>query len=551
MRTKRTGLLALVVIAMLAISACGTAQPSPAPASTQPAQSTPPPAQPEVTKGPGGELYGGTYQFAISNEYAGLDPQIDTTLAVYSRSRDIFSTLVRYKGNTLDLEPELLAQMPGVSADGKTYSFRLREDVLFHNGDKLTAKDVKFTFERMLTPATKAKNGWVLEEIVGAKEMLEGKATELAGLKVTGDYSFDITLKAPYGPFLANLATPPASIFAAEYTKQVGADFQRKPIGSGPFKLAEWKPNELIVLEKNPDYFEKGYPFLDKVEIRVIKDEATRWLEFQNGTFHDGSPPSAELATAIKATDKWTVTPVVTLNTYYIAINHDMFKDQRLREAVSLAVDREKLLQVHNDGKGAVAKQFVTPGIPGAMNNPPGFKHDPARAKQLISEAGATGLKIEAWQRGGDKPTDVNLAIQQMLKDVGLNWEVKVADAATYRDTRGAGNIPANFGNWVADFADPDNYLYTFFHSKSSKGYSVGYANADVDKILEEARTHADQAKRQKMYQDLEQKLIYEEYAMIPLFHTQSYFFNHKSVRGFLTHPTGVGGLRTVWFNKN
>ncbi len=538
MRRTRSGFLALLLVAMLAISACSGSKQTPAPSGD---------TKTEVKKGPNGEAYGGTYKYAVSNEPAGLDPQLDTTLAVYSRSRDIFSTLIRYKGNTLELEPELLAAMPEATPDGKTYKFKLREGVTFHNGAKLTANDVKFTFERMLLPATQAKNSWVFEEIQGAKEMLDGKATELAGFKVTGDLTFEITLKAPYGPFLANLATPPASIFSAEYTKQAGKDFQRKPIGTGPFKLTEWKANELLVFEKNPNYFEKGYPFLDKIEVRVIKDEATRWLEFQNGTFQDGTPPSAEMGAAIKATDKWTVVPYTTLNTYYISLNLDMFKDKRVREAVSLAIDRQKLLQVHNEGKGAAAKQFVTPGIPGALPNPAGFKYDPARAKQLIQEAGANGLKIEAWQRGGDKPTDVNLAIQQMLKDVGLNWEVKVADTASFRDARGKGSIPANFGNWVADFADPDNYLYTYFHSKSSKGYSVNYNSPDVDKILDEARTMADQNKRQKMYQDLEQKLLYDEYAIIPVFHTQSYSFTAKNVKGFLTHPTGVGGLKTTW----
>lgn len=536
---------------MLLGAACsGSKETKPTPAPTAPS-TTPSPttAPPQPKTGPDGQLYGGTYRFAVSNEYAGLDPQIDTTLAVYSRSRDIFNTLVRYKGNTLELEPELVSAMPSVSADGKTYSFKLRDDVTFHNGAKLTAKDVKFTFERMLTPATKAKNGWVLEEIQGAKEMLDGKATELAGLKVTGDYTFEITLKSPYGPFLANLATPPASIFPMEYTKQAGAGFQRKPIGSGPFKLAEWKPNELIAFEKNPTYFEKGLPYLDKIEVRVIKDEATRWLEFQNGTFHDGAPPSAEFGLAIKS-DKWTVTPVVTLNTFYLALNNSMVTDKRVREAISLAIDRGKLLLVYNQGKGTPAKGFTTPGIPGALTSAPGFKYDPERAKALLKEAGAVGMKLEGWQRGGDKPTDTNLALQQMLKDVGIDFQVKVADAATYRDARGTGKIPANFGNWFADFADPDNYLYTFFHSKSSKGYSVVYSNPDVDKVLEEARTMADQAKRQKMYQDLEMKLLYEEYAILPLFHTQSYSFTQKNVKGFLTHPTGVGGLRYAWFAK-
>lgn len=529
--------LSVLLVLTISLSAC---------TGTKSTNTTPTPTQPEVKKGPNGEVYGGTYKVAIGSEPAGIDPQIDTTLQVYNLSRNIFSTLIRYKGASLDLEPELLAEMPRISADGKTYSFKLKDGVQFSDGTKLTAKDVKFTFERMLNPATKAKNAWVFEEIAGAKEMLDSKATELSGFKLTGDLTFDITLARPFPPFLQNLATPPASIFSADYTTKAGAEFQRKPMGTGPFKLAEWKPNELLVLEKNPTYFEKGVPFLDKVQYRVIKEEATRWLEFEQGNTDEAGIPTAEFQTATKS-GKWTVMESVPLNTYYLSLNMDVFKDKRVREAVSLGIDRQKILTAILMDKGTVAKQFVTPGIPGALTSAPGFKFDPARAKQLLQEAGATNLKIESWQRGGDKVSDTNLAIQGMLKEIGINYEVKIADSATYRDARGKGKIPANYGNWWADYPDPDNYLYTFFHSKSSTSYSVNYKNADVDKILDEARALTDDAKRAKMYQDLETKLLYEEYAIIPLFHQKDVFLTQKHVHGIVAHPTGVTGVKTVW----
>lgn len=544
--------MALMVAVLLVIAGCGSGSKTGGDGATAPPaqQEAPKPAgeQPAAQKGPNGETYGGTFRVAIGSEPAGIDPQIDTTLQVYTLSRNIFNTLVRYKGDTLELEPELLTAMPTVDADNVTYHFKLRDDVTFTNGQKLTAKDVKFTFERMLNPATKAQNGWVLEEIEGAEAMMDGAATELSGLKVTGDYTFDIILKRPFGPFLTQLATPPTSIFPTEYTQQAGDNFQRAPIGSGPFKVAEWKPNELIVLERNPDYFEKGYPFLDKVEYRVIAEEATRWLEFEKGSFDESGIPNAEFGTATTS-GKWTVLESVPLNTYYIAMSLDHFPDKRVREAVSLAIDRDTILQAVLHGQGTVAKQFVTPGIPGALTNPTPFKYDPQRAKDLLKEAGAEGITVESWQRGGDKVSDTNLAIQQMLKEVGINYEVYIADSATYRETRATGEIPANYGNWWADFPDPDNYLYTFFYSSSSKSMSVNYNDSAVDKILEDARGLADQAARQKMYQDLEQRLVYDEFAIIPLFHLKEYSLTQKNVHGVLAHPTGVGGLKTVWKN--
>ena len=501
-------------------------------------------------RGPNGEVYGGTYRMAIGAEPAVMDPQLDTTLQVYRLARNLFSTLVRYKGTTLELEPELLAEMPTVSEDGRTYSFRLREGVKFHNGVELTTKDVKYTIERMLNPATMAKNTWVFHDIVGADEMLEGKATELAGLNVTGPYTFEITLKEPFGPFLSNLATAPASILPADYAAEKGEAFAREPVGTGPFKLKEWRPNELIVLERNPDYFEEGYPFLDAIEYRVIADESTRWLEFETGNLDSNDIPTVEWENATQS-GRWKIWETTTLNTYYLVLNHQFYPDKRLREAVSLAIDRQKIIDTIHNGTGVPAKGLTSPGIVGALTDAPGFPYDPERARQIIKEAGFEGLTITAWQRGGDKVTDTNLAIQQMLSEVGLNYVVEIYDSGTYAAARSRGEIPANQGNWYADYPDPDNFLWTFFHSSSSTAMSVGFSDPEVDAILERARIDTDVERRSRDYQELERRLIYEEYGMIPLWHLKSYFVSQPYVHGFQLNPVFVYDYKTVWKDVN
>ena len=538
---KHLRLLALLLtLAMILMAACSTGKDTKDPKGSD----TKAPTAPEVKKGPNGEIYGGTYRVSLSEEPAGLDPQIDTTLSVYTLSRDIFSTLVRFKGNTMELEPELLTEMPKADAESKKFTFKLRSDVTFHNGAKLTAKDVKYTFERMLTPATKAKNGWVLEEIDGAKDMLASKATELKGFKIVDDYNFEITLARPFSAFPQLLATPPASIFPAEYTKQQGDKFQRAPIGSGPFKLTKWETQQQLVFEKNENYFEKGLPYLDKLEYRIIKDESTRWLEFEKGTFDTAVPPTAEFVNA-KTSGKFTFLEYPTLNTFYLSVNLDVFKDKRVREAMSLGIDRAKICKTVRNDNCVPAKAFTTPGVPGALTSAPELKFDPAKAKELLKAAGATNLKVESWQRGTAKVSDDNLAIQQMMKDIGLNWEVKMYDNAAFRDARGKGTIPANFGNWYADYGDPDNYLYTYFHSTSTM--SVNLKDKDVDKILDEARGLPDQAKRLKMYQDLETKLVLQEYMIIPVFHLKGYAVIQKWVHGMKGHPTEVESHKLLW----
>ncbi|HLO03499.1 MAG TPA: ABC transporter substrate-binding protein [Symbiobacteriaceae bacterium] len=533
---------AIAVSALLALTltACTT---------SKPAQNENKPEAAAVKKGPNGEKYGGTYHVAISSEPPLVDPQVDTSLQVYNMSRNIFSTLLRYKGDTLELEPELLAEMPKASADGKTYSFKLKDGIAFSNGAKLTAKDVKFTFERMLLPATKAANGWLLSQIVGAKDVTGGKATELAGLKVTGDLTFEITLADPYTPFLQSLANPGLSIFPAEYATQKGDKFGREPIGTGPFILKVWKQNDQLVLEKNPNYYEKGLPYLDKIEYRIIADSATSWLEFQSGNTEEGAPPTSE-EKATRESGKYQVNDIVSLNTYYLALDTKTYSNPKLREAISLAIDRQAIVNAVYNGKGKVATSFVTPGIPGALKNGAGFPFDAAKAKQIIKDNKLEGTKIEVWQRGGDKVTDANLAIQQMLQDVGLVYDVQIKDKATFNAARGKGQIPAQQGNWFADFPDPDNYLYTFLFSKESVKMSVNYANADVDAKLTEARTSTDKAKREAIYQEVEKKLLYEEYAILPLYHITSTDYLQKWVKGYPKDQLRVGGMKGVWLDK-
>lgn len=534
--------IALSALLALTLTACTSGKPTPT--EQKPEPTAPAPATPT------GPKQGGTYRVAISAEPPLIDPQVDTTLQVYTLSRNIFGTLVRYKGDTLELEPELLAEMPKASADGKTYTFALKSGITFSNGDKLTAKDVKYTFERMLLPATKAANGWLLTQVVGAGEMEDGKATELAGLKVTGDLTFEITLTDPYTPFLQSLANPGLSIFPEAYAKSKGDKFGREPIGTGPFKLAQWKANELLVIEKNPNYYEKGLPYLDKVEYQVIADTATRWLEFQSGNVEEGAPPSAADDVAVRAEKKFQIQDIVSLNTYYLALNHKFYPNAKLREAVSLAIDRKAILEAVFNGKGQVATNFTTPGIPGALQGGAGFPFDMAKAKQIIADNKLEGTVIESWQRGGDVVTDSNLAIQQMLADVGLKYEVKIVDRATFNAARGKGEIPANQGNWFADFPDPDNYLYTFLHSKAGASMSINYSNADVDAKLVQARTSTDQAAREKLYQEVEKKLLYEDFAILPLYHTTSTDYLQPWVKGYPKDQLRVGGMKNVWLDK-
>ncbi|ADL07385.1 ABC transporter substrate-binding protein [Thermosediminibacter oceani] len=484
---------------------------------------------------------GGVLNDYLEDDPNGFDVQENTLLVTYTLARHLYSTLLRYKGDTLELEPELLAKMPEVSPDGRTYTFELKKGVKFHDGTtELVADDVKFTIERMLNPNGRGMSTWLFEPILGAKEFMEGKATSLEGFKKIDDYRFQIILEKPYAPFLHNLAVPAASIYSEKLVKAAGDNWRLNPIGTGPFRLKSYVPNTEIVLEKNPYYFEPGLPYLDGIHYRIVPDATTALMEFENGTLDVCTIPVNEYQ-RIKDSGKYEVLEGVALNTYYFLMNMSdpMWSDVRLRKAVAMAIDKEKLVQALYGPRGTVAKSFVTPGIPGAYEEGtgPAYDYNPEEAKKLIRELGNIG-KLQAWQRGGDRLSDANVAIQAMLKEVGIDLEITIVEKAAFGDARSKGKIPATHGNWWADIPDPDNYLHTFFARTNQM--SSGYNNKKVQDLLEKARTEVDAEKRKELYRRIEDIIIREDVAVIPLFHIKSLLATQKNVKGIIMHPTGI-----------
>lgn len=497
---------------------------------------------------------GGVLRIASTADPPGLDVHVDTTFAVYNRARELFNTLLRYSDDGLTLEPELLAKFPEASADGKTYTFELRRGIIAHDGSELTASDVKFSFERILTPATKSPHVVWLEPIVGAKEMADGKATSLAGFKLLDRYRFQITLTSAYAPFLSHLAIPALSIYPEAAVRRAGANWALQPVGTGPFKLKEWVRGTRLVLEKHKDYFEKGLPYLDGIEIKIIPEETTIWLEYLAGNLDYAGIPDAEFQKVMQ--DPKLRSQVITqssLNTYFLMfnMNNPILKDLRVRKAIAMAIDRQTLVNALLKDQAVVATTFVSPGIPG-YKALPAIEYNPAEARRLLREAGyANGFSIESWQTQSTTTLSYNEAIQAMLAAVGIDYKIVRNDSAAYRSARNSGQIPMYQGNWWADFSDPDNYLYTFFHSSQSKLYSSNYNNPRVDQLLERARAAGNPAERARLYQDAERIIVLEDVALVPLWHLKDTVIRQPWVNGLYLHPTGVNNAhKVIWLSS-
>jgi len=409
--------------------------------------------------------------------------------------------------------------------------------------------------ERMLLPATGASNGWLFEPIKGAKAMEdEGGPTTLEGFEKVSDTEFKLTLEQPYAPFLHNLAIAPASIFPKAACIAAGDQWRMNPVGTGPFKLAEYVPSTHIKLAKNPDYYEDGLPYLDEVFIRIVPDDDTGRLEFESGTVDVSFLPTdvpedmkryRDAATA----GTYTIEESTPANTYYFAFNENDPVVQKLevRQAIAYAIDKQKLIDTIWGGTAVEAKNFISPGIPGRWAKAPGYSFDLAKAKSLMQAAGVTMMDLELAQRGGDTPSDTNVAIQAMLKEIGINVKITILDRASFNEMRSQGNLPCNYGNWWADIPDPDNYLYTYFYSTQSKIMSTNVKNAELDAMLDEGRTITDPTARWAKYAEAEKKIVYDNCWIVPLWHLNDFVVLQPSVKGWVMTPTGVYSYKTVY----
>lgn len=484
------------------------------------------------------------------------------TTADYIIPLNIFDTLVTTvstEDGGYELEPGL-AESWEISKDGKTYSMHLRQGVKFTNGEEVTSDDVLYTVDSMLDPERAALNSSWMDMIVGAQDVLDGKAesVEGKGIIIHDDYNFDIVLNDSYAPFLATLSVPGWSILnreACEAADEEGGGpantvFGAEPeatIGSGPFILKEWVLNDYIYLEVNEDYW-RGAPEIDGILIKVVPDAETEKMLFDSGQIDIFDLDNARhLIPEYTESDEWkdNIVSKITLGTSYLSINENIepFDDVRVRKALQMAIDRDTIREEMYEGTGENANGIYPPGLTGYNENLEEIPYDPEAAKELLAEAGyADGFDMTITQTADDSSTlELNEIIQAQLAEIGVNVTIEQMDEASWYDIRATGELPMYMSTWYGDFNDPDNFIYTFFASSNNKSRSFNYSNTEAIKRIEAARHITDEEERIKEYQDLEKLVIQDDAAWIPLFHAEKIRVVQDRVKGFVPHWAGWG----------
>lgn len=466
------------------------------------------------------------FRFGQANPKVGLDMQTNTNSAASSVADNVLEGLYRWNDDN-EQECVLATDFPTVSEDGVTYSFELKEGVKFSDGSDLTTEDVKYTFERMFKPETGCQNTYMYDMIVGAKDMLDGKATELSGIKIEDDRHFSITLEYKFAPFIANLGMDYASIYPSDACEKAGDQWGKGTnlIGTGPYVIESNDDLTKVVFKPNKNYHGKK-PNLDRLEIIYIDDLNTKMMEYEQGNI-DMCDLNVSLLDQYKNNDavKDQIHQITPLGTYFLAVKvtDPALSDPKVREAISLAINREELCETVLNGAAEPASSFLNPGVPGHDDSLKPYEYNVEKAKQLLAEAGKSNLEFTAKVRASAQKEMT--AIQAYLKEAGITMNVEVIDNGAWSDARSQGTLQCTTLGWFPLYADADNQMYTYYYSENAVGKGVFYNNPEFDRLMLEAReTVDDEAKRADLYKQADYILSREDYGTIPLYYGKLQF---------------------------
>ncbi|MBI5651402.1 MAG: peptide ABC transporter substrate-binding protein [Chloroflexi bacterium] len=533
-----------------------TAQTSPVPGGVStPGSSAPKPgAPPAATRAPSSAAR--NVLRLPGEEPPTLDPALTGDASSAEYVVEIFSGLVMLDKN-LKVAPDI-AEGWKVSEDGKTYTFTLRKDARFHDGRPVTAQDFKYSIERTANPALASHTAETyLGDIVGVKEKLNRKAQAVDGVKVIDDYTVEIKIDAPKAYFLAKLTFPTAYIVDKNNVERGGRTWTDKPNGTGPYKLQEYVRGQRIILAKNDNFYLDPKPTVATVEYILAGGSAMTMYE--NGDMEvvpvglsdiervsdPASPLNKELYTGPR------------LSTGFVVFNtrKPPFDDPKVRQAFALAIDRQKLVDVVYRKMPSVATTILPPGMPGYKESDAKPAFDAAKAKQLLAESKYAGKLPEVtWTTtggGGTTPQGIQAMAAMLKENLGVNVSIQQTDWATFI---GQLNDPAKNPyqifdiGWIADYADPENFLSILFRSGSTQNWAA-YSNPEVDKILDQAGSEKDLTKRFALYQQVEQMILADN-PVLPLTFEREYWLTKPYVKDMLYPPLIIPRLRYVSLAK-
>lgn len=470
-----------------------------------------------------------------------LDPALSTDVPTGRAVGYVFDGLTRFTPQA-HVEPGL-AERWDVSRDGLTYTFHLRRGVVFHDGTVFRARNVVRSWERALDPKTKSGAASFLYAIKGAREMAAGAAHSLAGVAAPNDSTVVVSLAEPLAIFVKLLAMPVAAIVP----DSTPPGFGEHPIGTGPWKFADWRHDDYLLFARNNRYF-LGAPKAESLRARIIAEPSTAVAEFESGTVDVLQIPAGQ-------TREWeddesrqpllASTPALEL--VYVGINttRGPLTDVRVRQAINYAVDIKTIVERLVSGRGTRAAGVIPPALAGYDSARRPYPFDPNKAKQLLAAAGhPDGIDIQLWTSTTPIYVRISQTIQAYLNAVGIRTKIVQRESAASRAAARKGETDLILKDWYADYPDAENFLYPLLYSanKGVGGNVSFFANTRFDSIVGAARHELNEAKRIAMYRAADSLAFVEAPMMFLYFYNELYAIQ-PWVRGF-TPPVIFNGQR-------
>jgi oligopeptide transport system substrate-binding protein len=473
-----------------------------------------------------------------------IDPQKSTGVTEANIEYELFEGLTTYSVDG-DVVPGA-AESWEISDDGKTYTFHLRKDGKWSNGDPVTAGDFVYAFRRLLDPALASDYAFIIDMVVNAEQIRKGEEKDPTKLAVEAvdDHTLKISLKNST-PYFLGLLRHNSVLPVHQKSIEAHPEDWTKPgnlVGNGAFTLSEWTPQASLTMVKNPNFHDAANVKLDKIVMYPTEDIAEELKRFQAGELHVTNDLPSEQIPWLKENMKDELSIEPYLGTYYYSINltrEPLGKQKEIREALAMAIDRELLIDKITQAGQMPAYAWVPPGLIGYTQAKISWADMPmdarlARAKELMTAAGYgpdNPLKFEILYNTSENHKKIAVAIQSMWKAIGAEVTLNNQEWKVYLETRDKKEFDVVRAAWIGDYADPQTFL-TLFLSDAGEANDAGFNNPDYDRLTKTAEAITDQPTRMKQLTEAEQ-IFLDNLPIIPIYHYTTKHMISKKLSGW------------------
>ena len=502
----------------------------------------------------------GTLIYGSGGQPVNLEPGNITDGNSIIVHHQIYNRLLETKPGTTELAPGLATEW-NVSEDNKTWTFKLREGVKFHDGTDFNAEAVKFNIERWWNPKSEfgyrdaGKNYEIWGDLFGGYKGTPESL--LQDLIVENESTIKFVLQQPFAAFPAAIASGYFGIASPEAIKKAGAQYGTPAsvaVGTGPFIFKEWRTGDRVVLEKNPNYWKPDLPKSDQLVIRFITDPAARLAQLRAGSIDFTTDLAPDQLAEIKRDSNLEAVLRPSFNVGYLALNpsYEPLSKIEVRQAIAQAINKPEIVKAFWGDLGQYDSHFIPSSLKDYQSEQvTDYQYNSEKAKQILAQAGyPNGFNLDLWYMPVSRPyfptpKPIAEAIAAELSAIGIKVNLQTKDWAAYlEDRRKPPGFQSFMLGWTGDYGDPDNFYYAHFGPGATADLG-NWKNEDVIKLLKQGRGTNNQAERTKIYAQVDE-ILYQEAVRLPIVHSQPLLAKRKTIQGWIPSPLGSEAFETI-----